>query len=125
MKKSGAKRVLKKAAKIDSIEKLAVLVAEGFTEQDERFDRIDVRFDRLEARVSNIETDIRAMRHELLGINRRLDRLEELGAPQEYFHFGNAGGEQKLGASNAGFAKEIDDLRSRVRTLETALAKRR
>ena len=64
---------------------------------DSRLDKIDSRLDRIEVRLDHIEA-------ELSIINKRLDILEEQGA------------------SNAGFAKEIDELRTRVRILETTLA---
>ncbi len=82
--------------KVDSIEKLATLVADGFSEMNTRFDAMDARMDRM-------ENDIRAIRTELADVNRRIDRLEEQGARQ------------------AGYAKEIDHLIQRVSKIEKHL----
>lgn len=60
----------------------------------------------LQQELEPIKEDIRAIRVELGYINRRLDVLEERAE------------------SNAGFAKEIDDLRARVAVLEKLLHKK-
>ena len=87
---------MKKKRKIDTIEKLAVLMAEGFEQVDKRFEQVDIRLDRIELRLERIES-------ELADIHRRIERLEEQGA------------------SNAGFAKEIDTLLRRVNNIEKHL----
>jgi predicted nucleic acid-binding Zn-ribbon protein len=88
---------------VDSIEKLAVLMADGFERVDARFDTIDTRFDAIDGRLDSINARLRYIENELVDIHRRLDRLEEQGA------------------SNAGFAKEIDNLIERVNAIERHL----
>ena len=110
-----------KKNRIDTIEKLAGLTVEGFAELrqdmdkrfeqvdsrldgiDKRLDRTDTRFDAIDATLENIHARLRHIENELVDIHRRLDRLDEQGA------------------SNAGFAKEIDALMARVATIEREL----
>jgi predicted nucleic acid-binding Zn-ribbon protein len=93
-----------------TLESLADMMQAGFKRFDtfaenamEEFDRINGRLDRVEADVAELKDDMRAVRRDIADINRRLDRLEERGE------------------SNAGFAKEIDELRQRVLILESQL----
>lgn len=58
--KKGGKR------KIDTVEKLATLMVEGFSDVSERFDAVD--------------GELHSIRTELSDIRRRIDRLEEQGA---------------------------------------------
>jgi len=94
-------------ASVDTIEKLAVLMMEGFEEVYVRFDgvyarldAIEVRLDRIEARLDEHDARFDRIEQELIDIHRRLDALEEQGARQ------------------AGYAKEIDHVLDRVRRIE-------
>lgn len=82
--------------KIDSIEKLAVLVAEGFEQVDKRFEQVDRRFERMETQLARITS-------ELTDLHRRMDALEDQGARQ------------------AGYAKEIDHVLARIARIEKHL----
>ncbi len=93
-----AKKNARASDKVDTIEKLAILVHEGFERIDERFERMDKRFDEVDAQLHD-------MRAELADIRRRIERLEALGA------------------NHAGFTKEIDHLIARVTALEKRLAR--
>ena len=82
--------------RVDTIEQLAILMADGFSEFTKRFDAVDARFDA-------IDETLRSIHAEIANIHRRLDRLEAQGASQ------------------AGFAKEIDYLLERVSKIEKHL----
>jgi predicted RNase H-like nuclease (RuvC/YqgF family) len=71
-------------------------VADIKTEMMEQFEQVDKQFHALDGR-------LRDMANEIAVIHRRVERLEELGA------------------SNAGFAKEIDHLLTRVAEIEKHL----
>ena len=71
-------------------------VADIKTEMMEQFEHVDKQFHALDGR-------LRDMANEIAVIHRRVERLEELGA------------------SNAGFAKEIDHLLMRVAEIEKHL----
>jgi hypothetical protein len=71
-------------------------VADIKTEMMEQFEHVDKQFHALDGR-------LRDMANEIAVIHRRVERLEELGA------------------SNAGFAKEIDHLLTRVAEIEKHL----
>jgi hypothetical protein len=71
-------------------------VADIKTEMMEQFEHVDKQFHALDGR-------LRDMANEIAVIHRRVERLEELGA------------------SNAGFAKEIDHLLARVAEIEKHL----
>ena len=92
-----------KKERIDTIEKLASLMAEGFEHVDTRLDGMDARFDAIDGSLDNINARLRHIENELVDIHRLLDRLEEQGA------------------SNASFAKEIDSLMARVVAIERHL----
>ncbi len=89
------------------IAKLAVLVERGFGAITQDFhdlrDHMDSKFAQVDARLENIETELRVIRSELLIITRRLDALEE-----------------KVNGLT-GYAKEIDELRERIRAIEYQL----
>ncbi|MDP2648604.1 MAG: hypothetical protein Q8P19_01750 [bacterium] len=89
--------------KVHTVEGLAVLVAEGFSDVARHFDAVDKRFDAMDKRFDAVDEDLRSIRAELSDIHRRLERLEEMGASQ------------------AGFAKEIDHLLVRVAKIEKHL----
>ena len=72
-------------------------------EMHEGFRRIDAELLRINTELEKMNSDIYAIRHDIADINRRLERLEERAE------------------SNAGFAKEIDELRARVGVLEKKL----
>ena len=100
----------KKKQKVDTIEKLAILMVEGFEQVDKRFEQVDKRFDRVETRLEGVELQLKDVkgelsyfRHEVAEIRQRIEHLEELGA------------------RNAGFAKEIDYLLERVGKIEKHL----
>lgn len=104
MKKKATKR------KIDTVEKLAVLVADGFEHIDRRFEHVDSRFEQVDSRFEQvdrrfdrIDTQLEHIEAELGDIHRRIESLEERGASQ------------------AGFAKEIDHLLARVSKIEKHL----
>ena len=92
---------------IDTLGDIVVMFGKRFDAIDARFegvdsrlDGIDTRLDTIEGRLDGIEDDMRYIKAELKDINYRLDRLEE-------------------GVKDVrGFAKEIDDLRTRVRAME-------
>lgn len=79
----------KKREKIDSVEKLAILVADGFVtmeenfadvdkrfnDVDKRFDAVDKRFDVMESRFGRVETDIQEIRRILDRMDTRLAAL--------------------------------------------------
>ena len=71
-------------------------VADIKTEMMEQFEHVDKQFHALDGRLRDIA-------NEIVVIHRRVERLEELGA------------------SNAGFAKEIDHLLTRVAEIEKHL----
>ena len=71
-------------------------VADIKTEMMEQFEHVDKQFHALDGR-------LRDMANEIAVIHRRVERLEELGA------------------NNAGFAKEIDHLLTRVAEIEKHL----
>ena len=89
MKKGGKKN----KRKIDTLEKLATLMVEGFE---------DLRTE-MRGRFTQVDDELHAVRSELADIHRRIDRLEEIGARQ------------------AGYAKEIDHLLTRVSKIEKHL----
>lgn len=91
--------------KVDSIERLAVLVKEGFDNVDKRFDVIDRRFEAVDRRFDGIEDQLRDIRSELTDVRRRLEHLEALGAV------------------HSGYAKEIDHALTRIAILERKIAK--
>lgn len=121
LKKKSDMKPKAKPKKIDSIEELAIFVAKGFTELsselsefrtevDERFEQVDIRFEQVDKhfeqvdrQFEEIKTDIRAIRRELAEIHSRIEILEEQGASQ------------------SGYAKEIDYLLSRVARIEKHL----
>lgn len=82
------KRVPK--GKVDTIEKLAILVADGFEQVDKRFEQVDKRFEQVDRHFERIEARLTRIELELEDIHRRLAMLDEQGARQ------------------AGYAKEID-----------------
>ena len=71
-------------------------IADLKTEMMDQFDHVDMQFRAVDDRLRDITSEISV-------IHRRVERLEELGA------------------SNAGFAKEIDHLLSRVAEIEKHL----
>lgn len=88
-----------------SIDKLAVIVAEGFSavdarfeQVDERFEQVDARFDKVDARFDKVEADIADLRIEIRSIRFELEHLPD-----------------KIDATYAGV---INDLLDRVRVLE-------
>ncbi|OGG44562.1 hypothetical protein A2673_03440 [Candidatus Kaiserbacteria bacterium RIFCSPHIGHO2_01_FULL_50_13] len=107
----------KKKQKVDTIEKLAILMVEGFEQVDKRFEQVDKRFEQVDKRFDRVETRLEGVelqlkdvkgelsyfRHEVAEIRQRIEHLEELGA------------------RNAGFAKEIDYLLERVGKIEKHL----
>lgn len=74
-------------------------------EVHERFDGVDKRFDSIEKRLGSLEEEMHVVRSELYRISTRLDWLEE--------QIGNI----------PGFAKEIDELRERIKIIEQTLAR--
>lgn len=78
------------------IDRLASVMLAEFARLNERFDRLDPRLDAIDGRLSGIG-------HELGEVMRRLDHLDE-----------------EIGDIR-GYAKEIDALRDRLRTIETHL----
>ncbi len=93
------------------IEKYATLIigeiqslGKRFDGVDTRLDGIDARLDGINVRLDSIEVRLDHIESELSFVNKRLDALEVQGV------------------SNAGFAKEIDELRTRVRKLEAITA---
>ena len=95
----------KKKEKTDTVGKLAILTAEGFRRVDERFEHMDKRFDGIEARLTRIESELFDIKRELADIRKRIEFLEVRGA------------------SNAGFAKEIDRLLEHVEQMDKRLKK--
>lgn len=86
---SGMKKRVQKSdtKRVDSIEKLAQLMADGFADVDARFEKfaqlmvegfadVDARFDALEMRVGRIEIDIQEIKHILERIDTRVAALE-------------------------------------------------
>ena len=129
-KKTSAKK--KKPVTLETlshnVDKLADIVVRGFEEVHEKFDTMQDQIDTMQGQIGtiqgqvgtiqgqvgtiqrqietmqehilNIETDIKSIKVELAYINRRLDSLEEATRDMR------------------GYAKEIDDLRARVKYLE-------
>jgi len=116
-KKMPVKKQGKPSGKIDTIEKLATLVAQGFADIHDRFDdvyaqlsairsrldTIEARLDALETRLYSVELESRSMRTEMKALHVRLESIEE-----------------KVGMQS-GYAKEIDYLLERVTRIEKHL----
>lgn len=90
----------KKGRKIDTIEKLAILVVDGFEQVDKRFEQVDKRFDRIDHELHTMKEDIAYIKQEVKDIRERVEYLEELGA------------------RHAGFSKEIDHILDRLVRVE-------
>lgn len=88
----------------DGFDRLARLIkSEGEDirrEMREGFAKVDMRFSKVDEQFVETQAELRAIRHELAEINRRLDRLEEDADAVR------------------GYSKEIDELRIRVRNIE-------
>lgn len=63
-------------SKINTIEKLAVLVADGFADMEERFESIDERFDASDARFQRIENELTEIRRIVERMDTRIAALE-------------------------------------------------
>ena len=67
----------------EKIDGLALAVAKGFKEVDERFDKVDEKFRNVDARLDIIETDVKGIKQEIIPLERhndlksRVDLLEE------------------------------------------------
>ena len=79
-----------------SVEALAQATMRGFASMEERMDR-------MEKDIKDVKFDVHNIHRELGDIHRRIERLEQQGA------------------SNAGFAVEIDTLMNRVAAIEKHL----
>lgn len=75
-------------------------VDERFEAVDKRFEAVDKRFDAVDKRFEKIENELSHINASLMYITGRLDSLEE-----------------KV-AGLTGYAKEIDELRARIRAIE-------
>ena len=98
------------SVKEPDFERLSRLVLDEFKRVHDRLDTVDDRFDamgggldRIETRLDQVDQRLSHIESELASINRRLDALDEQVA------------------SLKGFAKEIDELRGRVREIEKHL----
>ena len=105
----------------DQFERLAQLIKSSHDDLSERMDKFDVRMDKFDSRFNSVDTrfenletrmvegfsaiqaDLRAIRQELANIEMRLTRVEQRAE------------------SNAGFAKEIDDLRRDITLIKHKL----
>ena len=92
-----AKHVATLAGRFDTFTEL--MMGE-FHELREGQERIEVRVGRLEGQMTDVLERVRSLQSDMADVFRRLDRLEEQGA------------------SNAGFAKEIDELRTRMNAMQ-------
>ncbi|MBM3261137.1 hypothetical protein FJY93_01825 [Candidatus Kaiserbacteria bacterium] len=89
------KKVTHKKGKVDSIEKLAILMVEGFADIDKRFDVL--------------ETEVRGIRNDLIVQNKQLDRIETRIAALEFAVFG-----VKNGHASTNWFERIEKLEKAV-----------
>ena len=94
---------MKKKSKVDTIEKLAILMKSGFESVDIRFDAVDARFDTLE---QEMETGFKE-------VNTKLDRIDTRIAALELAVFG--------ATSSSGGRLLHDSLFFRIGKLEKAV----
>jgi archaellum component FlaC len=91
------KKRVRKGKKVDTVEKLAILMEDGFSESRRE---MQVGFTAVSKRFDAIDEELRRIRSEIVDIHKRLDVLEEQGARQ------------------AGYSKEIDHILERVARIE-------
>ncbi len=61
-----------------TIEKLAIMVAEGFSNVDKRFEQVDKRFEQVDRRFDKVEEDIAELRLEIRGIRQEINDLPDV-----------------------------------------------
>ena len=59
--------------KVDTIEKLAMLVVNGFSDMDSRFSDMDLRFVEMKDMLKNMDKRLTAIESKVFGIEHRLD----------------------------------------------------
>ena len=62
----------------ESIDKLAVMVANGFSAVDKRFEQVDQRFDKVDQRFDKVEADIAELRAEIRSIRTEIEELPDV-----------------------------------------------
>jgi len=87
------------ATKIDTVEKLAIIMVEGFASIDARFDAVDARFDGIEGDLSDIK--------------RTLDRIDTRISTLELAVFG-ASSSNGSRATESSMLKRLDKLERKV-----------
>ncbi len=94
------KKAAKKPEKVDTVEKLAILMVGEFDRIDERFERVETRIGSLEREVrdgfASLRAEVASVRHELEHLRGRVE-------------------------STSGFAKEIDHALERIRRIEARI----
>lgn len=58
-----------------TIEKLAIMVADGFSNVDKRFEQVDKRFDKVEEDIAELRLEIRGIRQEIEDLPDVVDRI--------------------------------------------------
>ena len=101
---------MKKKSKVDTIEKLAILMKSGFESVDARFDAMDARFDAMDVRFDALEQEMETGFKQL---NTKLDRIDTRIAALELAVFG--------ATSSSGGRLLHDSLFFRIGKLEKAV----
>lgn len=96
--------------KVDSFEKLAIMMADMHEDMDKRFESVDARFEK-------VEHSIRGIHGELTEINRKLDRIDIRLAALELAVFGVSDSKGKRTAR--------DSILGRLAVLEAAVFKKK
>ena len=99
--------------KIDSIEKLAQIVADGFADIDEHFHKVDQRFLSIDRRFVSLESEVRNGFQETRAL---LNRIDTRLAALELVVFG--------GSNSANGRVTVDSLLSRLHKLEKVVFKK-
>lgn len=113
---------MKKSPKhaIDSVEKLAAIMLDSFSDIDARFDAVDARFDAVDARFEAIDARFDALENEMrtgfTDIKRTLDRIDTRLAALELAVFG--------ASSSHGGRVSSTSILSRLAKLEKAVFKK-
>ncbi len=84
--------MVRKIQKVDSIEKLAQIVAVGFVDIESRFDAIDARFDAVDARLDSVDARFDSLEEEMrtgfAEVKVSLERIDTRLAALEHVVFG-------------------------------------
>ena len=89
MKKSVSKKVKKEVSVKSKItlDKLAMMMANGFRSVDERFDKLEAKVDRIEVDVFEIKRELGLVKEEIKIVQKRLSEIEKIVGKEEVHKF--------------------------------------